>query len=152
VIASALLVVGLGAGLWQWLAPPPGGLAPASNPPAFSRPDINGDWQAELTYDWPNARYTERFRFAGDAAELHGSASFLGVPRGLLEGQLEADALRFVTRTAELNGGETLHRYRIRLEAGEWRGVMQTEGGSSTHLPVEFVARRMAQPASLPGR
>jgi hypothetical protein len=153
VVASALLVVGLGAGVWQWLAAPPLGSAPASNTtPDFTRPDINGDWQAELVYDWPNARYTERFRFGGDAAELHGSASFLGVPRGLLEGQVEADALRFVTRTAELNGGETVHRYRIRLEGGEWHGVMQTEGGSSAHLPVEFIARRVAQPASVPGR
>ena len=112
------------------------------------RPAVNGEWRAEVTYDWPNARHAERFIFAGDAGHLHGSATFLGVPRGLLEGRTEPDGLSFVTRTSEMSGGfEQVHRYRGRLVDGELRFVMQTEGGSSAHVPVEFVARR-AVPAS----
>lgn len=110
-----------------------------------ARPDINGAWRAEVTYDWPNAKYSERFEFAGDGAELHGSASFLGAPRGLLEGRFEADGLVFVTRTREVGAGgssELVHRYRGRRVGDELRFVMQTEGGASAHLPVEFVARR----------
>ncbi len=94
-------------------------------------------------YDWPNARYTERFVLGGEDRALHGSASFLGVPRGVLEGGLDADTLRFVTRTQETGAsGEVVHRYRAKLVGDELHFVMQTEGGSSTHVPVEFVARR----------
>ena len=111
-----------------------------------ARPDVNGAWQAEVTYDWPNAKYTERFEFAGDGAELHGSASFLAAPRGLLEGRFDPDGIGFVTRTREVGAGgsgELVHRYRGRRVGDELRFVMQTEGGASPHLPVEFVARRI---------
>jgi hypothetical protein len=111
------------------------------------RPDVNGAWHAEVVYDWPNAKYTERFEFAGEGAQLHGSAAFLGVPRGLLEARLEADGLGFVTRTREVGasgGGELVHRYRARRVGDELRFTMQTEGGTLPHLPVEFVARRVA--------
>jgi len=114
---------------------------------AEARPDINGVWQAEVTYDWPNARYAERFEFAGESAELHGSASFLGVPRGLVEGRFERDTFAFVTRTREAGAdgsGELVHRYRARRVGDELRFVMQTEGGASSHLPLEFAARRVA--------
>ena len=114
---------------------------------------VNGEWQAQVEYDWPNARYVERFVFGGEGDALHGSASFLGVARGVLEGVVDGAQLRFVTRTSELGGsaGETtvVHRYRARLVGDELRFVMQTEGGSSAHVPVEFVARRVA--ASAPG-
>ena len=112
-----------------------------------ARPDVNGAWHAEVIYDWPNAKYTERFEFAGEGAQLHGSAAFLGVPRGLLEARLEADGLGFVTRTREVGasgGGELVHRYRARRVGDELRFTMQTEGGTLPHLPVEFVARRVA--------
>jgi len=112
---------------------------------AAARPDINGAWRAEVSYDWPNAKYSERFEFAGEGAELHGSASFLGAPRGLLEGRFDPDGLVFVTRTREVGAGgsgELVHRYRGRRVGDELRFVMQTEGGASAHLPVEFVARR----------
>jgi len=40
-----------------------------------------------------------------------------------------------------------VHRYRGRLAGDEIRFVMQTEGGSSAHVPIEFVARRVAPAA-----
>ena len=114
-------------------------------PPA--RPDINGTWQADVEYDWPNARYVERFEFSGEKGGLQGSASFLGVRRGVLEGGTDADGLHFITRTAESSGSgestrELVHRYRGRWVSGELQFVMQTEGGSSAHVPIKFVARR----------
>ena len=66
-----------------------------------ARAQVNGEWQADVTYDWPDARYAERFAFAGEAGELHGSASFLGVARGVLEGRVDAAGLGFVARTSE---------------------------------------------------
>ncbi len=138
-LLGALLVAGVAAGLWQWRG--------ASDRSAAARPPINGTWHADVEYDWPNARFRERFVFSGDAGELQGSASFLGVPRGLLNGRVERGGLRFVTRTTEVSGGDstvTVHRYRGRLDGGVIRFVMQTEGGASAHVPVEFVARRAA--------
>ena len=153
-LAGALLVVAAPALLWQLRTPSPGRTLVLPGPTAASaavvtpnaaRPEVNGEWQAEVNYDWPNARYVEHFSFAGEAGELHGSASFLGVRRGVLEGSVEPGGLRFVTRTSEAVGGgsaDTVHRYRGRPDGGEIRFVMQTEGGSSSHVPIEFVARR----------
>ena len=139
----------------------PGALVAASAAPGLARADVNGTWQAEVNYDWPNARFLERFSFGGEAAELQGSASFLGVARGILEGSTDATGLRFLTRSAEIGTGtgagasvETIHRYRGRRVGDELRVVMQTEGGSTVHVPVEFVARRsppvpaLSKPAS----
>ena len=142
-LGVAVLAVAALAALWQLRAPSPA--QPASVPVA--RPEVNGEWRAEVTYDWPNARYSERFVFSGEGDELHGSASFLGVARGALEGRTDANGLSFVTRTTELTGAggssaEVVHRYRGRLAGNDIRFVMQTEGGSSTHVPIEFTATR----------
>ena len=173
-VAVAVAVsIGMGSGvLWPTrsasrgadpAAAGPGELVAASAVPGLARADVNGAWQAEVNYDWPNARYLERFSFGGEAAELQGSASFLGVARGILEGSTDATGLRFLTRSAEIGTGtgtgtgaavETIHRYRGRRVGDELRFVMQTEGGSTVHVPVEFVARRSppapasAKPAS----
>lgn len=147
-VAVAVAVAALvGAALW-WQAIPS---AVDRSPAAAALLDVAGRWQAEVVYDWPNARYVERFVFSTDGGELHGSASFLGVPRGVVEGRLEPAALRFATRTSETGGGEAVHRYVGRLNGTELRFVMQTEGGSTSHVPVEFVARRVhAATASAP--
>lgn len=136
--------------LWQQRSPVPSSpVGQAAVTPA--RAEVNGEWRADVTYDWDNARFDERFTFRGEGDELHGSASFLGVPRGVLEGRVDAAGLRFVTRTREVggaggSGADVVHRYRGRRVGDELRFVMQTEGGSSAHVPVEFVARRV--PAS----
>lgn len=158
-VVGGLLLAGGLAWWWPQRTPPQADDRAASGPIASSaaaatarsaRPDINGEWRADLTYDWPNAHYTERFVFGGQAGELQGSASFLGVARGLVDGSAAPDGLRFVTRTKEASSGavaDSVHRYRGRLQGDEIRFVMQTEGGDSPHLPVEFVARR-----ATPGR
>jgi hypothetical protein len=118
-------------------------------PVPAARAQVNGEWRADVTYDWDNARFSERFTFAGEAGELHGSASFLGVAHGVLEGRVDAAGVSFVTRTSESTGSgdssaAVVHRYRGRLAGDELRFVMQTEGSSSPHVPIEFVARRVA--------
>ncbi|MES2992502.1 MAG: toll/interleukin-1 receptor domain-containing protein [Pseudomonadota bacterium] len=150
----ALAAVVLVAGAALWLRSARGGAGsppPAASAAAASRPAIDGEWEAQVRYDWPNADYVERFSFGGEGDSLHGSASFLRVPRGVLEGSVAADGLRFFTRTADMSGGAGLvHRYRARLVGDELRFTLQTEGGTSAHGPVEFVARR-APPASATG-
>ena len=146
VVAAAAIAV-----LWQWQRSPeavaPTRVEQAAVPAA--RAQVNGEWQADVNYDWDNARFVERFTFGGEADELHGSASFLGVARGVLEGRVDAAGVSFVTRTNEssdagTSGVAVVHRYRGRLAGDELRFVMQTEGGSSAHVPVDFVARRVA--------
>jgi hypothetical protein len=44
---------------------------------------------------------------------------------------------------------EVVHRYKGRLVDDEIRFVMQTEGSSSTHVPIEFVARPSAASAPM---
>jgi hypothetical protein len=143
-LGLALLLAAAGTGLWWRQRPMPAAVAVAP------RPAINGLWQAEVVYDWPGARYTEQFDLRGEAGALHGSASFLGVARGVLEGRVDADgSLQFVTRTTETVGAssaETTHRYRGRQVGDALRLVMQTEGGSTAHQPIEFVARRVGRP------
>jgi hypothetical protein len=136
--AAGLLGLAL-AGAWLWHLREP------------ARPAVNGPWVAEVTYDWPGANYRESFDFEGDGTELRGSAGFLGVPRGIEQGQVAERRLSFVTRSAELGGAETVHRYSGQLVDGEIRFSLQTEGGSTPHVPVTFVARR-ADAGSAPAR
>jgi hypothetical protein len=151
-IGAAVVVAAAAIGiLWQWQRSP-ARVAPArveEAPVPLARAQVNGEWQADVNYDWDNARFVERFTFGGEADELHGSASFLGVARGVLEGRVDAAGVSFVTRTSESSDAGTsgiavVHRYRGRLAGDELRFVMQTEGGISAHVPVDFVARRVA--------
>lgn len=109
-----------------------------------SRAPLDGTWNAVVRYDW-GATHTEAFRFLVDREDLAGSASFLGVERGLLDGSLLDDRLSFTTKTTTVSGDEErveVHRYRGRISGEEIRFIMQTEGGFSDHPPIEFTARR----------
>ena len=147
-IGAALAGVALaaGAGLWWSLDRDPPAVTAKPSPAPPARPAVNGRWQAEVDYDWPNAHFTERFEFDGDGSSLRGSASFLGVPRGIEDGRVDEGSVSFATRTAEAAGGagrDTVHRYAGRLIDGdELRFTMQTEGASTPHVPVSFTARR----------
>ena len=115
------------------------------NEPAAARAAVNGRWVAEIDYGWANARFTETLDLQGEAQLLGGTASFLRVPRVIVEGQLVGETLAFSTRSTEVLGREsreTVHRYRLRFVGDELRGTLQTEGGSSPSGPVAFVARR----------
>jgi len=113
------------------------------------RPDINGEWQADVTYDWPNARYVEKFDFRDEGDEVYGTASFLGRKRGILEGSISKDGLRFIIRTQEYLGADSnnprdaVHRYRGKLLGNQIKFILQTEGGYSEHIPIEFIAKKV---------
>lgn len=139
--AGGLVLAGM-AGIAGWAAwrhqrPPP-------------RPAINGRWLAEVAYDWLPQPLGERFDFSGDGLALQGSASFLRVPRLLIDGHIEADGrLSFSTRSQEHLGSqqrELTHRYEGRLQADglELHMHMRTEGSAVPQSPREFSARRAA--------
>lgn len=107
--------------------------------------DVSGTWYAEVSYDW-GAKHQEEFVLRLEGNELRGTASFLGLRRGVLEGRMSGDRLSFVTRTLETLGEgpsrEVEHRYVGRVSGSEIRFSLQSTGGYSEHVPVEFVARR----------
>ena len=112
-----------------------------------TRPDINGEWAAEVTYDWKNAHYTEKFIFQGDGDEVYGTASFLGKNRGILKGSIKKDKLQFVTITQEIMGSlpsiDSIHEYRGRISGDKMKFIMQTKGAYSDNIPIEFIAKKV---------
>jgi TIR domain-containing protein len=108
---------------------------------------LAGDWSADVTYDWGD-KYTERFSFNVDGDVVLGTASFLGVRRGIVDGSLQGERVVFQTRTQEVRGDfdnpvSVSHRYRGTITGDTIAFTMQSEGGSSS-VPVEFTARRSA--------
>ncbi|MBL8352727.1 MAG: toll/interleukin-1 receptor domain-containing protein [Burkholderiaceae bacterium] len=151
VLGAGLLLLAAAAAwqLRQQSGEPGAPSAPASAAVA-ARPAVNGRWQAEVTYDWPNAHYAERFEFGGDGSRLQGSASFLRVARPIEDGAVDGGRLRFVTRSTEVLGSgsrETEHRYEGRLDGDELHLTLQTVGSSTPRAPVSIVARRASAPA-----
>ena len=114
------------------------------------RPDINGIWSAEVTYDWASADYTETFVFEGEGEELHGTATFLKAKHVIYEGSLKNNRLEFITKTKEIssswNSGdskESTHRYSGKITDDGIQFIMQTEGGYSLHTAIEFTAKKV---------
>jgi hypothetical protein len=151
-IAVALLLMALLAGgffAWRGRDEPD---ATASR--AITAASVAGDWEAQVRYPWGTTS-TERFSLKVDGGDVSGTASFLGVARGITAGTIEGDRLSFDTRTQEVTGDaqprDVVHHYRGRLEArpnpetgpaGDAIAfTMQTEGGSSD-VPAEFTATR----------
>jgi hypothetical protein len=102
-----------------------------------------------VRYDWPGADFTETLVLQGEGRTLAGTASFLRVPRGIEQGEVDGDILRFVTRSSEQLGGAertVTHRFSGRLDGDLLRLTMQTEGAAQPHAPVEVLARRAPAP------
>jgi len=142
---SAGLLVMLGALFLftSWMertAPPP---TPASQTTS-AEAALSGRWTATVRYDW-GAEHEERFELRVEDGEVFGTASYLGVPRIVEQGQLRDHArLRFVTRTEVIAGNITrdlTHSYRGRIQDDGIHFVLETTGQSGA-APVEFVARR----------
>ena len=115
------------------------------------RPEINGEWAAEVEYDWPGSNYTETFVFEGEGEELHGTATFLKRKHIIQEGSLTNNRLEFITKTKEISSSwdsgeskESTHRYSGRITDNGIQFIMQTEGGVSLHTPIEFTAKRIS--------
>jgi hypothetical protein len=114
----------------------------------MTRPDISGDWEAEVDYDWTNATYTEIFSFKVEDSEVLGTASFLGTKRGVLDGKLDGNKLTFHSITRTRSGDQSfdsVHHYRGRASGDEIKFIMQTVGDASDHIPVEFTAKKMSK-------
>lgn len=113
------------------------------------RPNLEGLWVGEVKYDWQNTPIQESFVFNDMGDKIMGTASFLRVSRSITEGHLQKNKLTFTIKTQEDMGNmgvkEATHRYRGEIQQNQIIFVMQTEGGFSSHVPIEFVVNRQAR-------
>jgi hypothetical protein len=72
---------------------------------------------------------------------------FLKKKRGILEGKIKKDELQFITITREILGSrparDTIHDYRGMILGDEIKFILQTKGGYSEHIPIEFIAKKV---------
>lgn len=113
-----------------------------------SRANINGEWIADVTYNTQNTTFVEFFTFKGEGNEVAGTATLYRLKRGIEEGKVKKDEIQFSIRTQEILSGEEnrkdlIYRYRGKVAGDEIVFVLQIEGGFSTHIPIEFTAKRV---------
>ena len=150
--AGAAVACLLAGAAWWALRPAPGpGAHPATGMSAqAARPAINGRWQADVRYGWLTSDLRETLDLQGAGTVLQGTASFLRVPRGIEDGRVDADGIRFTTRSTEVAGSGpervVTHRWRGTLAGDTLQLTMQTEGAAQPHAPVAVTARRVPPP------
>jgi len=138
--AALAAVAILGGALW---------LAPWHEKPSH---DVSGRWVADVRYDFGGS-HSETFVFRATGGALAGTASFLGVARGIVDGTVKGVTVSFKTRTDESAGSETRqteHQYAGTVNGDELRLSMQTMGGFSPHASIDFVARRTGPSTDTP--
>ncbi len=119
--------------------------ADKSKSPNKESADINGKWKATVKYDWPGAIYEETFAFEVVGKELSGTASLLKVDHGILDGTIEGDQVRFMTRSLTTLDDKTYqdtHYYKGTVEGDTIRFSMSTDSSVDSHVPVHFTAKR----------
>lgn len=108
--------------------------------------DIDGEWRAEVKYDWGDT-HNEDFAFNYDGTEVLGTASYLGKKRALFEGQLKGDRISFITKSQQSISSddsirEVVHHYTGKVAGDRIKFVLRSAGGFTEHVPVEFTALR----------
>lgn len=109
---------------------------------------VTGDWNARVRYDWGDS-YPEKFHFEVDGPELSGSASFLGLDRGILDGKIAGNRISFTTKTlvslnSEDKNYEDKHYYRGTLANNAIQFTMTIDSEIESHVPIHFTATRTA--------
>lgn len=102
--------------------------------------EIAGQWTANVAYPW-DVTMDETFSFMVEGDSLRGTASFLGVPRGIENGRVRGDTISFTTRTQEMLGSTTNDvelRYNGLVSTRGIDFIWQDSRGSG---PIRFSAR-----------
>lgn len=108
--------------------------------------DVAGRWISTVKYDWGDS-YPEVLEFEVDGSELSGTASFLGVGRGILDGTITGDRISFMTKSLTSLGSdeqahEDKHYYKGTVVSDAIRFTMLTDSSIESHVPIHFLARR----------
>ncbi|MGH9142806.1 MAG: toll/interleukin-1 receptor domain-containing protein [Vicinamibacterales bacterium] len=110
-------------------------------------PDVSGRWVADVRYD-SGGDHSEVFVLRFNEGRLSGTASYLGVARSLVQGEVNGSRVSFSTRSEEVAGSDSRqaeHKYSGAFKDDELRLSLQTDGGFSSHVPVDIVAKRTAR-------
>jgi hypothetical protein len=125
---------------------------PEQAPVAEPTVDLDGRWQAEVKYSWGDS-HPEVIKLRVDHGEILGTASYLRVPRAIIDGKLEGTKVTFVTKSQAMLGDkvyEEKHLYRGRVSGDTIEFVLETDSGYDSRPPEIFTARRV--PAGVTGR
>jgi len=113
-----------------------------------SRPDINGQWTAKITYPWSNVSKTETFYFEGEGVNVNGNASYLGSKQLIMEGKVKEGQIEFKTKSTEIQDYDrktATHHYRGKIMDDEIRFVLETYGGFSSKPTIQFIAFKVVE-------
>ncbi len=126
---------------WQWRQEREQELK--SQRPSPAAGTIAGTWSGEVKYGWGD-KHSEVFLFQPEGAKLFGTASFLGVKRGIEDGKIDGESISFIVRFQEIAGDTTREHknyYWGKLSGKEILVRIQDDRGSP---PVDFVLRKSA--------
>jgi hypothetical protein len=133
---------------WQWrqqLANRPAPSVTGNNDSLAGK--LSGRWRGAVTYPW-GAKYQEEFFFTPDGSTLYGTASFIGIKRGIEDGRLSGATFTFKVRFEETTSGATrmgTNRYEGRLDGDNLLINFFDEAGSP---PVEIKLSRQSDSQS----
>ena len=102
---------------------------------------FTGSWNGEVIYPW-GEKHSEEFFFQPEGDKLFGSASFLGMKRGIEDGKIDGDKLSFFARFDEVSGAQTLqHKNYYWGQISDSRISMRLQD-SRGNPPVDFVLKK----------
>jgi len=102
---------------------------------------FTGGWNGEVIYPW-GEKHSEEFFFQPEGDKLFGTASFLGIKRGIEDGKVDADKISFFARFDEGSGAQTLQHknyYWGQIADGQLSMRLQDSRGNP---PVDFVLKK----------
>jgi hypothetical protein len=102
---------------------------------------FTGSWNGEVIYPW-GEKHSEEFFFQPEGDKLFGTASFLGMKRGIEDGKIDGDKLSFFVRFDEGSGAQTLpHKNYYWGQIADSRISMRLQD-SRSNPPVDFVLKK----------
>ena len=133
---------------WQWRQQATNSSAPKVTMGNSSiAAKLTGRWRGTVTYPW-GAKYQEEFFFTPEGNTLFGTASFIGIKRGIEEGRIAGEIITFKVRFEETSSGSTrigTNRYEGQLEGDMPLLKFFDEAGSP---PVEIKLTRVSDAAN----
>jgi len=113
---------------------------------------LSGRWRGEVTYPW-GAKYREEFFFTPEGNTLYGTASFIGIKRGIEEGRISGATITFKVRFEEtassgtrmgtnhyegrLNGDNLLINFFDQAGSPPVEIKLSRRGDAETDLPIK---------------
>ena len=145
-----IIILLVGFAVW-WQLRQQAALTPA--PPATSANSefaakLAGRWRGEITYPW-GAKYQEEFFFTPEGNTLYGTASFIGIKRGIEEGRIAGATMLFKVSFEETSSGGTRvgnNRYEGNLSSDKLVIKFFDQAGSAA---VEFKLTRQHEAESV---